>query len=324
MSSKRFCKLLIAFATGSFVMAIHAQDAFPSRPITMIVPFPVGSGTDIGARMLAKDMGAALESPVVVDNKPGANGAIAAQAAARAKPDGYTLFIGNATTNAANYAFFPGKLGYTPATFEAVGGLGISPISLYVAAQAPWRDLRELMGEARTQPGKFNCGSGNATTQVACVLLTKMAGVDIVNVPYKGNPQSLADVAGGQLSFAFSDSTAATSFVEARRVRALAVASRERNPVMPDAATFIEQGFPGYEIAGWSMVFAPAGLPVVIAERLNAVIRKSVASPASMEVRARSGGIALQMSVAQSRAFVADEVARWARFVELTGVKPGQ
>jgi len=319
-----FRRLLIAAAGASVVMLASAQETYPSRAITMVVPFPVGSGTDIGARMLARDLGASLAATVVVDNKPGANGAIAAQAVARAKPDGYTLLIGNATTNAANYAFFPARLGYSPSSFEAVGGLGVSPISLYVPVNSRWRELDDLLAEARNQPGKLNCGSGNSTTQVACSLLQKQAGIDIVNVPYKGNPQSLADVAGGQLSFAFSDSTAASSFVEARRVRALAVATAERVAIMPEAATFIEKGFNGFEIAGWSMVFAPAGLPDRIAERLNAVIRSSVDSPGSREARARSGGVPIQMGVAEARRFVADEVARWARFVALTGVKPEQ
>ena len=320
-------RLLAAAATLAFASAVapppvHAQDGWPSRTVTLVVPVPAGSGTDIGARLLARDLAAALGATVVVENKPGANGAIGAQAVARAPADGHTLLVGNATTNAANYAFFAARLGYTPASFDAVGGLGASPIALYVAMDAPWRDVKDLVADAKRQPGRFNCGSGNATTQVACEVLRRQAGIEIVNVPYRGNPQSLADVLGGQLSFAFADASAATSFVEGRKLRALGVASARRNPAMPDVGTFVEQGFPGFEITGWSMVFAPAGLPAPIAERLNAAIRRSVESPESVQQRARSGGVALQLTVPEARRFVADEVTRWARFVELTGVTP--
>lgn len=315
-------RVLIALASAAVVMAASAQDRYPSRTITLVVPAPAGSGTDIGARLLARDMGTALGATVIVDNKPGANGALGSQAVARAQPDGYTLLIGSATTNAANYAFYAAKLGYSPQSFEAIGGLGASPISLYVPVASPWRDVKDLVADARRLPGRFNCGSGNATTQVACEVLRKQAGIDIVNVPYKGNPQALADVVGGQLSFAFSDAAAAMSLVEGRKLRPLGVASATRNPTMPEAPTFIEQGFPGFEITGWSVVFAPAGLPPAIAERLHAAIRKASDSPESVQSRTRAGGVALQMGLPEIRRFVADEVARWARFVDMTGVKP--
>lgn len=313
--------LLVVLGAGT-VFAAGAQDKYPSRTITLVVPAAAGSGTDIGARLLARDLGVALNGTVIVDNKPGANGAIGTQTVARAQPDGYTLLVGNATTNAANYAFFAGKLGYAPSSFDAVGGLGASPISLYVPVNAPWRELKDLLSDAKRQPGKFSCGAGNATTQVACEVLRKQAGLDFVTVPYKGNPQSMTDVVGGQLSFAFSDAAAATSFVEGKKLRPLAVASSQRIATMPGVATFAEQGVPGLEVTGWSMVFAPAGLPAPIAEQIHAAVRKSTDSPESIQLRARTGGVAMPMSLAESRKFVADEVARWSRYIELTGVKP--
>jgi len=316
--------LLAATAAATLTPAIQAQDAYPSRPITMVVPFAAGSGTDIGTRILAKDLTALLGATVIVENKPGANGAIAAQAAARAKPDGYTLLVGSATTNAANFAFFPGKLGYEPASFDIVSGLGGSAISLYVAASSPWKTIVELVADARRQPGKFNCGSGNAVTQVACEVFRKQAGIEAVNVPYKSNPQSLTDVVGGQVSFAFADASVAQVFLEGKRLRAIGVAAAQRNPVTPDAATFKEQGFADFEITAWTAVFAPAGTPVPIVEKLNAAIRKSADSPESVASRTRSGSFAINLDVPEARRFAANEVARWARYVKDSGVKPEQ
>lgn len=316
--------LLAAATAATLTPAIQAQEAYPSRPITMVVPFAAGSGTDIGTRILAKDLTALLGATVIVENKPGANGAIAAQAAARARPDGYTLLVGSATTNAANFAFFPGKLGYEPTSFDIVSGLGGSAISLYVAANSPWRTIAELVADAKRQPGKFNCGSGNAVTQVACEVFRKQAGIDAVNVPYKSNPQSLTDVVGGQVSYAFADASVAQVFLEGKRLRAIGVAAAQRNPVTPDAATFKEQGFADFEITAWTAVFAPAGTPAAIVEKLNAAIRKSADSPESVASRTRSGAFAINLDVPEARRFAANELARWARYVKDSGVKPEQ
>ena len=318
-------RLTLTLALVAAGAAASAQEAWPARPITLIVPFAAGSGTDIGARLLARDLSASLgAATVVVDNRPGANGAIGAQAAARARPDGHTLMIGNATSHAANFAFFAGKLGYGPASFDIVGTLGASPIGLYVAPGAPWRTLAELVADARRNPGKFSCGSGNATTQVACEVFRKQAGIEAVTVPYKGNPQSLTDVAGGQLSYAFADASVAAGFLEGRKIRALAVAAAQRNPVAPEVPTFVELGYAGFEVTGWSAVFAPAGVPRAIVERLNAAVRKSTESPESVQSRQRAGSIALPYDVEASRRFLQAEIARWARFVEVSGVKPEQ
>lgn len=301
----------------------RAQDSWPAgRPITLVVPFAAGSGTDIGTRTLAKDLSEALGVPVVVDNKPGANGAIGAQAVARARPDGHTLLVGSATTNAANFAFFPGRLGYEPGSFEIVGGLGASPISLYVPAGSSWRTLADLVAEARRSPGRLTCGSGNAVTQVACEVFRKQAAIEVVQVPYKSNPQSLTDVVGGQVSMAFADAAVAQTYLEGRRLKALAVASAQRAAVTPEAGTFREQGFADMEILAWTAVFAPAGTPAPVIERLNALIRRSGQSAESVASRARSGSVALDFDVPEARRFAADQLARWARYVKDSGVKP--
>ena len=315
---------VLAAALALLAGAAQAQDPYPSRPITLVVPFSAGGGADIGARLLAKDLTESLGTTVVIDNKPGANGAIGAQAVARAKPDGYTLLMGSATTNAANHAFFAGKLGYEPGSCDAVGGIGSSPLSLYVAAGAPWRSVADLVVDAKRRPGQLNCGSGNAVTQVACEVFRKTAGIQTVNVPYKSNPQSLTDVVGGQLSFAFADGAVAQVYLEGKRLRAIGVAAAQRNPATPDVATFREQGFADFEITAWTAVFVPAGTPPAIIDKLNAVIRKSADSPESVQTRARTGSTALNLGVAEIRRFVDGEQQRWARYVKDSGVKPEQ
>lgn len=299
----------------------QAQDAYPSRTITLVVPFPAGSGTDMSARLLAKDMAESLGQTVVVENRPGANGTLGAQMVARARPDGYTLLIGAAATNASNYAFFPGRLGYTPASFEIVGGMGIVPLSLFVPANSPWKTLADLIADAKKNPGKIACGSGTTVAQVACEVFKLRAGVDLLNVPYKGSPPALNDLAGGQVQVVFADGTSASTLIEGKRLRVLATAAGKRLPYWPEVPTFIELGMTDLEISAWSALFVPAGTPAAVQQRLNAAVRRSIDSPESVATRQRTGSLAMPFSLEEGRRFVAAEIERWARFVKDSGVK---
>lgn len=299
----------------------QAQDAYPSRTITLVVPFPAGSGTDMSARLLAKDMAESLGQTVVVENRPGANGTLGAQMVARARPDGYTLLIGAAATNASNYAFFPGRLGYTPASFEIVGGMGIVPLSLFVPANSPWKTLADLIADAKKNPGKIACGSGTTVAQVACEVFKLRAGVDLLTVPYKGSPPALNDLAGGQVQVVFADGTSASTLIEGKRLRVLATAAGKRLPYWPEVPTFIELGMTDLEISAWSALFVPAGTPAAVQQRLNAAVRRSIDSPESVATRQRTGSLAMPFSLEEGRRFVAAEIERWARFVKDSGVK---
>ena len=258
------CAALLCAVSAALPSLAVAQEAYPSRAITLVVPFPAGSGTDLSARMLARDMTESLGQSVVVENRPGANGSLGAQIVMRAKPDGHTLLIGAAATNASNYAFYPGKLGYTPASFDIVGGLGIVPLSLVVAANAPWKSLAELIADAKKNPGKLACGSGTTTAQVACEIFMLRAGISVLNVPYKGTPPAMTDLAGGQVQFVFADGTSASPLVEQKRLRVLATAASKRAPYWPEVPTFIELGMSDLEISAWSAVFVPAGTPAAV------------------------------------------------------------
>ncbi|WP_159918063.1 tripartite tricarboxylate transporter substrate binding protein [Pantoea sp. 18069] len=299
-----------------------AQSTYPSRPITLIVPFAAGSGTDIGARVLAKDMGDILKTPVIIENRPGANGALGSAAAARAKPDGYTLLVGSATTNAVNFSFFPNKLGYEPQSFDVVAGIGTSPVSMYITADAKWHNLAELLAYGKAHPGQLRCGSGNAVTQVSCEIFYKLTGLDATTIPYKSNPQSLTDLAGGHIDFAFSDASVAKTFIDTKKISPVAVAASRRYPAAPEVPSFLEQGIAGFEITAWTAVFAPAGTPAPVIEKLNAAIRKSSHSPEAVQLRASSGTQPLEFNLEESRHFVKQEIRRWAAYVKSSGVKP--
>lgn len=300
----------------------QSQDNYPSRAITLIVPFPAGSGSDMSARLLAKDMAEFFKQTVLVDNKPGANGAIGSQVVARAKPDGYTLLVGVATTNATNYALYPGRLGYQPASFDIVSGLGAVPLSLYVNAAAPWKNLAEFLADARKNPGKLACGSGTTVAQVACEVFMKRAGVNLLNVPYKGTPPALTDLAGGQVQLVFADGTSASVLMEQKRVRVLGTATGSRLPYWPEVPTFVELGMTDLEMYAWSALFAPAGTPVAVLQKLNAATRRSIDSAESVASRKRTGSLALAFSLEEGRRFIDGEIARWAKLVKDSGVKP--
>jgi len=300
-----------------------AQEPYPSRTITFVVPFAAGSGTDLSTRQMAASVAKATGVAVLVENRPGANGAIGAQYVARARPDGYTLLVGSATTNAANFAFYPSKLGYEPASFVMVAGLMGAPLALHVAAASPWKTVADLVRAAGQANGaKFNCGCGNAVTQVACEIFKRQTGIDSVTVPYKSNPQSLTDVIGGQLNYAFSDTAASMGLIQGNQLRAIAIAGPERNKALAGVPTFAEQGQPGMHFLGWTGVFAPAGTPPAITEKLNAKVNEWLASPEAAELNVRTGAVNFKMSLQEAAAFAKSEVANWARYIKESNVHP--
>lgn len=298
-----------------------AQDAYPSKPITLVVPQAAGSGSDIVARLLARELQREFNATVVVDNKPGGNGAIAAQAVARAAPDGYTLLMGTATTNAANFAFYPGKLGYEPGSFEVVGLLAASPMTLLVTAESPWKTVADLIADAKKQPAKMNCGAGIATAQVACELLAKINGLQTATVNYRSSPQSLTDLAGGQVQFAIVDMAVASGLVAGKKLRALGVIGPVREALWPEVPTMMELGMADFQVTGWAGVFAPAGTPRAVLEKLNPVLIKANDAPEFVKSRASTGGRALNFALPAAQQFVRSEVERWQRLYRDSGVK---
>lgn len=294
--------------------ATQAQSDWPSGPIRFIVPFPAGSGTDVNARLIGERLSAALKVPVVVENKPGADGSIAAEAAARSKPDGYTVFVTSNSTHASNPALRR-KLPYDPVKdFAPVTLIGTAPLLVLVHPSLPIRTTSELIGYAKANPGKLNFSSGSASSRVAGEMFKSMAGVDMTNVTYKGNPQAIADLVAGQVQVMFCDAGTALPQVQGGRVRALAATSLGRSGALPDLPTVAESGLPGFEMIAWTAVFVPAGTPEPIVGKLNARIGEILRSP---EFRAKAGPTSdfSPGTPQQLGAFVDAEIAKWKRVV---------
>lgn len=321
MTTPFFNKFILSGLLGLLSFQAYGQDAYPSKPITLVVPFTPGSGSDIVARIVSKGLSDALHAVVVVENRPGANGAIGAQYVARAKPDGYTLLLGSATSNAVNYFFSASKLGYSPSSFDFIGGLNITNVSLYTASTQSWRNVNDIVEFAKKNPGQISCGSGNAVTQVACEYFKKKAGVDLVTVTYKSNAQSLTDVTGRQVSIAFSDATAAQVYVAGGKIRSIASAGSKRNPVDMETPTMTEQGIPDFDFNAWSAVFSPAGVPHNVAEKLNSAIINISASPEMLQLREKNGGIPMNMNLQSGKIFVVREISQWKKYIEQSGIK---
>ncbi|KTT18604.1 tripartite tricarboxylate transporter substrate binding protein [Pseudacidovorax intermedius] len=303
-----------ALATAS--ANAQAQPAFPSRPLRFVVPFGPGSGTDTSARYFARQLQALTGQPVVVENKPGANGFLAVRQVLAAPPDGYTVFIGSNSTLAVNAALFR-QLPYDPvADFSPLTMMMRSPAMLAVGPAAPYADLQGLLAKARAEPGRINFGAGSAGYQLMGELLNDVAKVQTVHVPFKSAAEAITAVAGGQVDYTFAEVTAVQELARGGRVKVLAVAADRRVAVAPEVPTAAEAGLPGFEAYTWvgAMVAArtPAAETARLAELFTAVSRMD-------ETRAfyeRLGATPMTGGPAQMRDFQQKEIALWKRIVE--------
>jgi tripartite-type tricarboxylate transporter receptor subunit TctC len=303
--------------------AARAQTAepWPSRPIRFIVAFPAGSGTDVTTRLLADPIAAELGQPVVVDNRGGANGFIASEAVARARPDGYTFLWTANTTHGSNPALFR-RLPYDPvADFAPVAVIGVGVLLVVVNNDLPVRSMQDLAAHARAHPGRLNFASGSASSRVAGEMFKAQAGIDMVNVTYRSNPLGITDVISGVAQVMFVDATTSAPHAREGRVRAIGVTSRQRVAMFPDIPTVEEQGFPGYEMLSWNAVYAPAGTPAPIVNRMNALINAAMARPTVNE-RLTANGMVLRPGTPDDLAtFQAAEIDKWKRLVTAAGIE---
>jgi tripartite-type tricarboxylate transporter receptor subunit TctC len=297
----------------------QAQPAFPSKVIKVIVPVAPGGGADAVARMVTEKMGQSLGTTIIIDNKAGGSGSIAAMEVARAAPDGYTLMQCFVATHSTNPAVL--KLKYDPiADFAPVGMMAQTSNVLVVGEKSKARTLQEFLSEARARPGVMNYSSAGAgsATHLIMEYLENQAKVDLVHVPYKGSSPAMQDLLGGQVDAMFPSLTTALPFIKAGKLRALAVASVNRDPVMPDVPTVAEQGFPGFSAIQWWGLCAPAKTPEPVVARLNKALNDALALP---EIKARLHEMAAEPmpgTPAQFEAFLKAEVAKWTKLVSDT------
>jgi tripartite-type tricarboxylate transporter receptor subunit TctC len=320
LSRKKYSACLLFFAAAHLTPAM-AQD-YPAKPLTFFVPFAAGSATDTLSRSLGQGVSAEVRQNVVVDNRPGANGFIAAQAVAKAAPDGYTVLIATNTTHAANEHLFK-KVPYdavrdfTPVTALARGGQ-----VMIVHPRVPARSVKEFIALAKRQPGKLTFGSGSSSSRVASELFQQMAGLQLLHVPYKSNPMAVNDVVGGHIDMMITDVVTGLPPVQAGKVRALGVSSPQRLPNVPDLPTIAEAGVKGYELTFWFAAYLPAKAPAAVTARLRELLINATKSAPAQTFFKTTGIEPWTTSSAELAKFQASESAKWARVIKAAGIQP--
>jgi len=313
------CRILCTAAVA--ISAHAAAQSYPTKPIRMLVPFAPGGNVDITARAVSGPMAAALGQPVIVDNRPGASGMIAAELVAKAPSDGYTLLIastGVMTNLPAVYAKMPYDV---VRDFIAVSRVAVVPLVLIVHPSVPAKTTREFIALARARPGKLLMASSGAGTNLFAELLMLTTGARVTTVPYKGSAPALVDVIAGHVDSYLDQVTSSLSYIRAGRVRAIAVTTAKRAAQLPEVPTLAESGVPGFDASTVTGIFAPAETPREIVSRLNAVISDALQTPAVRERLAVAGAEAAPSTREQFGAFIRDDIARWRKVVKQAGIK---
>lgn len=298
-----------------------AQD-FPTRPVTLVIPFAAGGSTDLVGRLIAERMAAELGQPVVVENKGGAGGNLGAAQVAKATPDGYTILMGTVATHALNPALYK-KMPYDPVTsFAPVSLLVVVPNVLVVNPEFPAKTTEELIALLKKDPGKYSyASSGNGTPlHLSGELFKSMADVDMQHIPYQGAGPALVDVLSGQVPIMFDNLPSSTSHIKSGKLRALGVTTAKRAPSFPDVPA-IAEAVPGYETYTWNAVFAPAGTPPDVVAKLNAAANKALADPKVQARLADFSAVSVGSTPEELGAHVKKEIAKWAPIVKASGAQ---
>jgi tripartite-type tricarboxylate transporter receptor subunit TctC len=319
MITRRF---LMAATTTLATPSIVRADTFPNGPIRIVVPFGPGSATDQSARAVGEGLNKLLGATVVVDNKPGANGAIAADVAAKSKPDGHTIFVCSNTAAASNIALMK-SLPYDPLKdFDPVTLIGKAPVFLMVNPQIEAKTAAEFVALCKRQPGKINFGSGSSSTRISGELLKAKAGIDIVHVPYKSTPLALQDTISGHVQMCFTDPVTGLPQVKAGTVRCLGVGHRTRYKLTPELPTLIEQGIPDFELMTWTGVLFPRGVPQPVFTTLRDAIVKTISDPAYVERQAAGGSEVAPSSPEEMRQIQIAEIQLYRDMMKVAGIDP--
>jgi tripartite-type tricarboxylate transporter receptor subunit TctC len=313
---RRFAWLL----TCLFVVSAAHAETFPSKPIRVIVPFPAGSATDGQARLIGAHFQKVFGHGFIVENMPGATGAIAARTIARAAPDGYTLMISSVSTHSAN-AWLYNNPGYDPiADFTPIALIARAPSTMVVRAETPFRTLQDFVAFAKANPDKLNFAYGNMGSLAGGAMLNAYAGIKTTAVSYRGTPQATTDLLGGQIDFVVMDASQTQEHVKAGKLRALAITGTARVDAFPDAPTMVEAGYPDYVLFSWQGVHGPAGMSPEIVATLNQAVREAVNTPEGKRFFAAYGSETGSMTAADFAAYVKQELKRWEGIVAMTGL----
>ena len=299
-----------------------AAQAYPSKPLRIIIPFPPGAATDLTGRYVAQKLGEALGQQAIPDNRPGANGTIGLELAAKAPPDGHTLVIGQTGNLAISVGFT--KVNYDPARdFAPISLLIASPHALAVHPSLPARSLKELVALAHSRPGQLNyasTGSGSAG-HLGMELLKKATRMDLLHVPYKGGAPGLTDLVAGHVALMFTSALSTASFQKSGKVRVLAVGSLQRSPSLPEVPTIAESGHPGFEVISWWGILGPAAMPKDIVARLNSEIAKLMAAPDARDRIAALGADIMTSTPERFAAYIKSEQVKWGQAIKDTGAR---
>lgn len=323
----RFCSMLLAglMTAATATAPVAAADAYPSRPVRIIVAYPAGGANDIVARIVGQELSQDLGQPVVIENKSGAAGVVGAEAAANAAPDGYTLLMA-----AGAHTLAPSLNATLPydivRDFQPISLAALGTYLLVVNPAVPARSVKELIDLVKAKPGALNFASSGAGAppHLAGVLFQNLTGTSLNHVPYRGDTPAIADLVAGQVQLAFLSISPLIPQVKSGALRALAITSNKRSSVMPELPTLAESGLPGYNIGTWWGLMAPAKTPRAIIDRLAAAMRKAT-SVAGVRERFVSGGIEAQSNTPDEfAAMVKSEVARYGELAKAAGVRPGQ
>ncbi len=313
---------VVAFACAALPTLALAQEWPGKQPIRIIVPFAAGGTSDILARTLGEKLQAALKQTVVIENKAGAGGVIGADAAAKSAPDGYTFLLGTIASHAINPALQP-KMPYDAMKdFAPVILLGSISNVLLVGGSQPYKTVGDIVAAAKKEPLPFASAGQGSSQHMSGEMFKLLAGAPLTHVPYKGSAPAVQDVIGGQIPMSFETATVALPHVQSGKVRALAVTSAKRSKVLPDVPTLQEAGIAGFDVASWQAIYAPAGTPAPVVQRMNAEIEKILATA---EVKVKLDGLGLDHAAntpEQFAAFGRNELAKWQKVVKDGNVKP--
>lgn len=315
---------MLALALPLLAGAVAAQEAWPARPVTVVVPFGAGTGTDVITRVITERMARNMKATIVVDNKAGASGQIGTEHVARAQPDGYTLLVATNSTHSGNPHLFK-VLRYDPVTsFAPVGRMTINPLAFLVRQDSPFRTTQDLLAFARANPGKLSYGYGNTGGQVSSAMLVNMASIKALAVPYKTTPQVFTDLMSGQVDFSFVDVAASQALMEGGKIRALAVTSPRRFGALPNVPAVREtRGLEDFSLFAWLGLMAPAGTPKAVVARLNAELRAALEAPeVRQRLEQRAGSIVEPTTPEEFAAFLQEQGALWKRRIGEAGILP--